>query len=347
MDIGAGQKNNPSTGEPTKPEPYEIHVMPPKFRVVKAKGSASKVLIIFGIVFFILALLGIGGYFFYLQMSQVGQNVNQANLNQEAVNNANLNQANENLNLENLNSLENLNVNGNLNANENINAELNANLNVNENINANLNANANANINAPAQTLNYTSSLDSDNDKVTDVEEDLYQTDKRTADTDGDGYLDGDEIINGYNPKVAGGAKLETSGLVNKYTNPVYNYQILYPTSWLARPEDQSLQAVLFITGTEEFMRIAVEDNPNKLDLVSWYMQLSPQADLNLLEKIKTVKGYDALVSPDKLTYYILDPNVQNKVYVINYNIDALAQINFLSTFQMMVNSFAVVPIVP
>ena len=35
-------------------------------------------------------------------------------------------------------------------------------------------------------------------------------------------FLDGQELANGYNPKAAGDSLLETSGLVNKYQNPVF-----------------------------------------------------------------------------------------------------------------------------
>ncbi len=51
--------------------------------------------------------------------------------------------------------------------------------------------------------------LDSDNDGLTDVMEDVYGTDKNNPDTDGDGYLDGDEIENGYDPLLSGSAKLD------------------------------------------------------------------------------------------------------------------------------------------
>ncbi len=39
---------------------------------------------------------------------------------------------------------------------------------------------------------------DSDNDGLNDSDEDIYKTDKNNRDADGDGYLDGEEIIHGY-----------------------------------------------------------------------------------------------------------------------------------------------------
>lgn len=42
--------------------------------------------------------------------------------------------------------------------------------------------------------------VDDDGDGLANYKEDTYKTDKNNPDTDGDGYLDGDEVKNGYNP---------------------------------------------------------------------------------------------------------------------------------------------------
>lgn len=49
---------------------------------------------------------------------------------------------------------------------------------------------------------------DPDNDNLTNAEERFYGTDPANADTDGDGYKDGEEVRNGYNP--LGEGKLDT-----------------------------------------------------------------------------------------------------------------------------------------
>lgn len=49
-----------------------------------------------------------------------------------------------------------------------------------------------------SETLNY--SLDSDNDGLKNYMEERHGTDKNNPDTDGDGYEDGDEVQNCYNP---------------------------------------------------------------------------------------------------------------------------------------------------
>ena len=43
---------------------------------------------------------------------------------------------------------------------------------------------------------------DLDNDGLSDLEESFYKTDFRDPDTDGDGYLDGEELASGYDPRI-------------------------------------------------------------------------------------------------------------------------------------------------
>jgi len=52
------------------------------------------------------------------------------------------------------------------------------------------------------ETLVQSQSIDSDNDGLKDWQENLYRTDANNPDTDGDGYLDGEEIDSGHNPLV-------------------------------------------------------------------------------------------------------------------------------------------------
>lgn len=50
---------------------------------------------------------------------------------------------------------------------------------------------------------------DSDLDGLSDDDETIYKTDINNPDTDGDGYFDGEEVQNGYDPAITGDAKLK------------------------------------------------------------------------------------------------------------------------------------------
>jgi hypothetical protein len=58
---------------------------------------------------------------------------------------------------------------------------------------------------ANVETKWYQELLDTDldNDGLSDIEESFYRTDLQSPDTDGDGYLDGEEIASGYDPRIA------------------------------------------------------------------------------------------------------------------------------------------------
>ncbi|MFA6897034.1 MAG: hypothetical protein WCQ96_02000 [Patescibacteria group bacterium] len=60
------------------------------------------------------------------------------------------------------------------------------------------------------------SALDTDVDGLSDEQEKVYGSDASKPDTDGDGYKDGDEIKNGYDPIVAGSARLDYNKLNKK-----------------------------------------------------------------------------------------------------------------------------------
>lgn len=68
-------------------------------------------------------------------------------------------------------------------------------------------------INPELTVVTDTASVDSDADGLSDEQEKFYGSDANKADTDGDGYNDGSEVKGGYDPVVAGSARLDHSEL--------------------------------------------------------------------------------------------------------------------------------------
>ncbi|MFA4872549.1 MAG: PsbP-related protein [Patescibacteria group bacterium] len=78
--------------------------------------------------------------------------------------------------------------------------------------------------------------IDSDGDGLDDKSEKLYGTDLNNTDTDGDGYQDGAEINNGYNPLTPGNAKLKNeinTANWRTYINNKLGFGIQYPEDWI------------------------------------------------------------------------------------------------------------------
>lgn len=178
---------------------------------------------------------------------------------------------------------------------------------------------------------------DSDNDGLTDLEEEIYGTDPLNPDTDGDGYTDGWELINLYSPIEGYGARLADSGLIKVYTNPTFRYSVFYPHSFIVdvMPDVEDLEVI--ISGeTGEFFSIIVQDNPEMTPVAEWYQeQISGLTDQEVRQA--EVDGHQAVWSLDGFTIYI---ERDDKIYAFDYNLGGTTTAHFRSTFLMMINSF-------
>jgi hypothetical protein len=116
------------------------------------------------------------------------------------------------------------------------------------------------------------------------VEEAIYQSNPKQPDTDGDGYLDGEEVINGYSPLAAGKTLLQ-SGLVKVYTNAKYGFTVNYPASFTVE-ESEDGSVVSFQQGENETITLQRQDNPDGLSAAAWYGRLLPEANNSQLTTV-------------------------------------------------------------
>jgi len=328
-----------------KPEAQDVYTMPEKFISKDGKGGKSKKVLL--IVLLLIVVFGGVAYGAVILFNRLSTNAN-TNANANLVNNANINlNGNKNANT-NLNT--NTNGNLNLNTNTNTNANLNTNLNANANLNLNMNSNANSNTNV--SIIPPTSSTDGDLDGLTDVEETLYGTNKSAPDTDGDGYIDGKkvqasgdiagELYLGYDPAVRNG-RLEGSTLVKRYTNSTYNWSILYPAKWTATVTSAVLgdKSIMFSPdiSTVEYIHVTVQENMTGLSAKEWYLSQNSGVSASEVKSL-VVNGLDGVRSLDDTTVYL---SHGDKIYVITYSTGNLAAVNYLTTFEMMYQSFKLV----
>jgi len=178
-------------------------------------------------------------------------------------------------------------------------------------------------------------STDSDGDGLTDIEEALYNTKKDKPDTDADGYLDGHEVQAGFDPALAD-KRLVESETVKKHSSLTYKYSILYPAVWGIKALDNTGAQVVFQpSDSKEFIEVIVMENNDSL--VNWY-----QENVSLKNErpvIENLNGWQSVRTEDRLTVYLSKRQLP-MIYIINYNTANLAEINFRTTFNMMVNSF-------
>ncbi len=202
--------------------------------------------------------------------------------------------------------------------------------------------NANTNVNAPQDNIPppstvLPSALDADNDGLTAAEEALFGTKADVADTDGDSFSDGEEVLNNYDPTRAK-VTLANSGLISNYGNDFFS--IVYPQKWRSREQAADKTEVLFISPQGEFAEVLVLENPDKLDLPGWYRQQYPGGDFSVLTPVN-IAGLNGYRSPDQRNYYFIASD-KSRVFLILYNVGSASELNYGTTFVMMVKNFKI-----
>jgi hypothetical protein len=308
----------------------QIHIMPERF-YVKPKKKSSGLFIIIALAVLIVGILAIGG--FYLNESlKKKQAPPPVNTNQPV--NQNVNQ---NLNI-NTNTATTTDINTNTNIATSTNINTNINLNTNVNVNSDIDTNTNTNVNTSMpEPLPF--AADEDDDGLTLAEESLYGTNPELSDSDGDGYSDSAEILNGYDPTQPT-TTLADSGLFEVYANPFYS--IIYPHDWELRVQDEESE-ILFISVTGEFVEVLIIYNVDNLSLAEWYQEQFPEIDLDQVTEVK-INDLSGFRHPDNLSYYFISPGEEGEIFLLIYNVGNFSATNFATTFNVMVKSFKLLP---
>jgi hypothetical protein len=183
--------------------------------------------------------------------------------------------------------------------------------------------------------VTITPGVDSDSDGLTDTEEKIiYGTDPRLPDTDSDGFLDGNEVFHGYNPGGTAPGTLLGSELVQMFTGVTgrATYTIFHPSTWDAQVDETE---IVFDAQTGEGFRLTTSFKDERQTLIEW-------ADENVAEEISvgvTKQGLASAQSESQLTVYI---DMGSAVMVLVYDTGIKTRVDYLQTFQMMLNSVTV-----
>ncbi len=208
----------------------------------------------------------------------------------------------------------------------------------------------------PVFAVEYTDSRDTDLDGLTDVEETLYNTFPVRPDSDGDGHTDSVEVLNFYNPSGLAPASLIDSGVIKSFENEVFNYILFYPSSWRVDDSDVTKRRIRFLSQIpQEEIWLIVEENPEKLSIVDWYIAKDASVDINKIESFTLKSGLRGVRSENGLEVYLIDPIKESitateettYVYGVKYVPGAQVELNFRTTFEMMFKSLLIVEAPP
>lgn len=182
-----------------------------------------------------------------------------------------------------------------------------------------------------------TNSADTDSDSLTDVEEEIFSTDSGTWDTDGDGYYDGQEVYNLYNPKGTAPMRIIDSGLVQEYVNPAWQYRLYYPVEWQVGSVDAENKQVLFSSASGDFIEVNVFEKEAGEIFRDWFARKAGGQNYLDLEGFTNRLKESGFKRNDDLTAYF---ESGDKVYVFIYHPGTTGFIAYRHVMQLMLQSF-------
>lgn len=186
--------------------------------------------------------------------------------------------------------------------------------------------------------------LDSDSDGLTDVEESVvYNTGIQLPDTDGDGFLDGNEVFSLYDPKMPSPATLSGDGITKPFSTslvpgaPSLPYVVDYPSIWTTSAVATDPLGVSFAATTGETITLTVQQKSDATQtLAAWYAaQQLPATG----RPFTTKGGLAGILSDDQLTAYV---DAKGLVVTLKYDAGIKGTIDYLTTFKMMQNSLRI-----
>lgn len=213
--------------------------------------------------------------------------------------------------------------------------------NNNENNNNNNNDNNGTGITAPPPPPPTSNNFDVDQDALSRDEEALFGTNANDSDTDNDGYSDGTEIMNLYNPLVPG-ESLANSSLVSTFNNPDLSYRLLYPASWVANLLNNQYEKLQILSDSElgDNFSIVLFSNVDQLNLQDWSTSAPDAQSFVNPSSVTLGKNKISAIQADLFGDTVVLAATSDYLLLITYDVNAEAERYFNTTFQMMLNSF-------
>jgi hypothetical protein len=178
---------------------------------------------------------------------------------------------------------------------------------------------------------------DTDSDGLTNREELLYGTDFRSPDTDGDTFLDGNEVFHRYDPNGLAPSTLLDTGAVRVLERAGLPLTLYYPASWSVSAASKDGK-VIFRSEENGSIELVYEKKDALTDLSAWMK--AEGISLKGIEETMTKEGYLARSIEDGRAVYL---DLGDWVVSAVYDLGDGMSIEFLQTFKMMMNSVDII----
>lgn len=180
-------------------------------------------------------------------------------------------------------------------------------------------------------------SLDIDQDGLTDVEEMLVGTDYSLADTDGDGFKDGSELLAGYNP-LEPFVDLSASGLFQSYVNEEPRFSLKLPAVWEQSHEDGEKSIVRFTALNGDMFILELKTNPTSLTLEEWLKDFYSDSDIHNILETKVFGTLTGKYDKGNREAFI---NLGGEVLVLTYDVGQKLEVAYPTIWQYILTSFS------
>ncbi len=176
-----------------------------------------------------------------------------------------------------------------------------------------------------------TEGVDTDGDGLTDVEEPYYDADLTKSDTDADGFPDGSEVLNLFDPSKKGGKLTDASFMSRLLWN---GWSFFAPKPWSIIADPTSREKAAVATGSAG--RFLLERMPNDArdPIDAWLAKNGFSAPT----VVKTKSGIEGRQSSDRLTTYL---PATDSVLQITYDVNGDAAVEYRTSAQMIVASMS------
>lgn len=181
----------------------------------------------------------------------------------------------------------------------------------------------------PPATLALTEGRDTDGDGLTDVEEPYYDVDSTKSDTNGNGYPDGLEVRNLYDPSK-NGRRLPDAPFVSKLTWTEWSFLVPKPWSVVSDAKDEKKASLT--TGTAARFHLELLSNPEKYTIDTWLLK----QQLTASQPFKTKGGIDARQTADGLTTYL---SSGDSVLRVTYDLNGDTTFDLRASYIMFLHS--------
>lgn len=180
-------------------------------------------------------------------------------------------------------------------------------------------------------------SADLDSDSLTDMEEEMFGIDPSKWDTDGDGYYDGQEVFNLYNPQGIAPMKIIDSGLVKEYVNPAWQYRLYYPAQLALGAVEAEANHVLFSALSGDFVEIVAEKMNVGETFTDWFARKAIGQQFSDLQEFTNRFQESGWKRSDDLAAYFVR---EDSIFILIYHPGGLDTIPYRHVMQIVEQSF-------